>query len=159
MSRFVHLTSDGEQQVEFELANGELKVAGQSYPCEGKFVELFGRRVPFWVHRDKSNVSVWLDGEVYSFNQHDPRQRGSASQTVASSGSVTAQMPGKVLSISVSPGETVSKGQNLLLMESMKMELALDAPFDGQVVSVSVTTGQMVSQGENLVTIEPVDEA
>jgi biotin carboxyl carrier protein len=62
-------------------------------------------------------------------------------------------MPGKILSLAVKVGDTVVKGQNLLVMESMKMELALDAPLDGTVDSVDVSIGQLVAQGERLVKI------
>ena len=65
-----------------------------------------------------------------------------------------AQMPGKVLQVSVKVGDAVEAGANLLLMESMKMELAMDAPVAGVVTKVEVSPEQMVSQGDLLVEIE-----
>ncbi len=155
MSRFTYQTPQDESTtVEFELTDGELRLGELRFPCDGKAVWLDGRRVPFAVSRHKELLSVWLDGEVYSFTSHNPRQRSSgAGHAGSGSGSVTAQMPGKILSLAVQVGDTVSAGQNLLIMESMKMELALNAPIDGTVESVEVSVGQMVAQGDLLVGI------
>lgn len=158
MSRFTYQTPQDETAtLEFELADGELRLGEQRFPCDAKAVWLDGRRVPFAVARAKDLVSVWLDGEVYSFTSRDPRQRSSSTGHAGSgSGSVTAQMPGKVLSLAVQVEDAVSAGQNLLIMESMKMELALNAPIDGTVESVNVSIGQMVAQGDLLVQIAPL---
>lgn len=158
MSRFTYQTPEGENRtVEFELTEQALRLGQRVYPCDGKAVWIEGRRVPFAVARGKGSsdvVSVWLDGEVYSFSVHDPRQRARAQgETGIGSGKVTAQMPGKILSLAVSPGDEVTAGQNLLIMESMKMELALNAPADGVVAAVEVAVGQMVAQGELLVVL------
>ncbi len=155
MSQFTYQEPQGESTtVEFELKDGQLRIGDESHPCDGEAVWLDGRRVPFAVSRNKDIVSVWLDGEVYSFITQDPRRRAAASgQAGTGSGSVTAQMPGKILSLAVKPGESVSAGQNLLIMESMKMELALNAPIDGTVEAIEVVIGQMVAQGELLVRI------
>lgn len=159
MNRFTYLLDEQAITVSYEWQPGRLLVGGQSYDCDGRSVVLDGRRVPFWTHRDGDTVSVWLDGQVHRFCSHDPRQRQQAKATEGGSGTVAAQMPGKVLTLSVQPGAVVSKGENLLVMESMKMELALDAPIDGTVVSVAVAVGQMVAQGECLVVLEPAAPA
>jgi acetyl/propionyl-CoA carboxylase alpha subunit len=154
MSSFTYQTSEGESKVEFELSGGKLTVGGQAYECDGRSVWVAGRRIPFWTYQHGDKVSVWLDGEVFSFTHRDPRQRTNESATAGDSGGlVSAQMPGKILSLAVKVGDTVVKGQNLLVMESMKMELALDAPLDGTVDSVDVSIGQLVAQGERLVKI------
>jgi biotin carboxyl carrier protein len=68
---------------------------------------------------------------------------------------VTAAMPGRVLRLSVAPGEKVSAGQGLLVLEAMKMENEVKAPRDGVVDSVGVSAGQAVSAGEVLVRLRP----
>ena len=78
----------------------------------------------------------------------------SSSAGAAAGGTVKAQMPGKILQVSVKVGDSVEAGANLLLMESMKMELAMDAPVAGVVAKVEVSPEQMVSQGDLLVEIE-----
>lgn len=69
-------------------------------------------------------------------------------------GSLSAQMPGQVMDVLVEAGETVEKGQTLLLMEAMKMEIRVAAPFDGNVVRVLVEKGATVDRGQQLVEIE-----
>lgn len=156
MNRFTYRAAEGERSVEYELTDSRLTVDGLSYPCDGHAIWLEGRRVPFWVQRSAGRATVWLDGETYTFDYHDPRQRTSSTAEAGDfSGRVTAQMPGKILSLSVRPGDTVRRGQNLLVMESMKMELALDAPADGTVESVAVAVGQLVALGETLVKLSP----
>ncbi len=63
-----------------------------------------------------------------------------------------APMPGKVLTVEVSPGESVVAGQVLLVVEAMKMEHAIRAPRDGVVAEIVAGEGEMVSPGTPLVT-------
>ena len=73
---------------------------------------------------------------------------------LASDGSITSPMPGKVIDVLVTTGETVTAGQKLVTLEAMKMEHSLTAPFDGTVSEVSVATGDQVEEGSLLVAIE-----
>ena len=68
--------------------------------------------------------------------------------------SVTAPMPGNILKVLVSEGETVSKNQPLLVFEAMKMEYKLSAPADGVVTKLNVKEGSVMTVGEVLVVIE-----
>jgi acetyl/propionyl-CoA carboxylase alpha subunit len=63
-------------------------------------------------------------------------------------------MPGLVRLVSVAEGASVSKGDRLVTMEAMKMELSLTAPRDGKVASVSVAAGEQVNEGALLVELE-----
>jgi len=67
---------------------------------------------------------------------------------------VTAAMPGRVLRLSVAPGDLVSAGQGILVLEAMKMENEVKAPRDGVVESIGVSAGQAVSAGEVLVRLK-----
>ncbi|KAG1437048.1 hypothetical protein G6F57_020410 [Rhizopus arrhizus] len=62
-------------------------------------------------------------------------------------------MPGKIISISVKAGDTVEKGQPLLVMEAMKMEHTISAPADGRVGEVFYGVGDQVTEGAELVAI------
>lgn len=66
---------------------------------------------------------------------------------------VNAPMPGKILATKVSAGDTVTRGQVVVVLEAMKMENDIVAPQDGTVASVNVTTGQSVESGAVLVTM------
>ena len=66
---------------------------------------------------------------------------------------VTAPMPGKVLSITANAGQTVKKGDTILVFEAMKMENSVVAPEDGTVASVSVAVGDTFEAGATLATL------
>src|SRR5262249_41441438 len=60
-------------------------------------------------------------------------------------GGLKAPMPGKVLSVVVKEGETVERGQLLLVLEAMKMEHRIDAPWAGTIKSLNVAEGDQVA--------------
>ncbi len=67
---------------------------------------------------------------------------------------VKAPLPGVIIQIFAKVGDSVSKGQNLLIMEAMKMENNVLSEKDGVVKSVKVATGDNVLQGDVLIEIE-----
>lgn len=73
---------------------------------------------------------------------------------IESSGAVKAPSPSIVLSIPVQPGDAVSKGDVVMTLEAMKMEMIVQAPEDGVVESISVKTGEQVAAGQELLQIE-----
>lgn len=66
---------------------------------------------------------------------------------------VTSPMPGKILGVKVKVGDVVKKGQDVVILEAMKMENNIPAPEDGTVASVNVSTGAAVEAGDVLVTL------
>jgi len=72
----------------------------------------------------------------------------------ASAGSVVAPMPGKLSQVFVSAGQAVNKGDRLAIVEAMKMEHVLKAPFDATVSAVNAQAGSFVEEGVVLVALE-----
>jgi 3-methylcrotonyl-CoA carboxylase alpha subunit len=62
-------------------------------------------------------------------------------------------MPGKIVSVNVTTGATVTKGQPILILESMKMENTIASPIDGTVSAVLVAAGDVVQHGQTLAEI------
>lgn len=67
---------------------------------------------------------------------------------------VKAAMAGTIFSIEVQVGDRVSKGQVVLIMESMKMEIPLEAETDGTVTAINGKEGDFVNEEDVLVTIQ-----
>ncbi len=63
---------------------------------------------------------------------------------------ITASVPGKVQKIEASVGQTVSAGDNVVIIESMKMEIPVVAPQDGVIASIDVSAGDDVENGDIL---------
>ncbi|RMD45793.1 MAG: biotin/lipoyl-binding protein, partial [Aquificota bacterium] len=70
-------------------------------------------------------------------------------------GDVSSPMPGKVVSVKVSSGDKVKKGDVLLIVEAMKMENEIHAPIDGEITEVYVNEGDKVNPDECLIKIMP----
>ena len=66
---------------------------------------------------------------------------------------VAASVPGKVLKIAASVGQAVKAGDNIVILESMKMEIPVVAPQDGTVASIDVAEGASVENGDTLATM------
>jgi 3-methylcrotonyl-CoA carboxylase alpha subunit len=76
-------------------------------------------------------------------------------QAAAGGERIVAPMPGQVIAVTAAPGDEVSVGQVLAVIEAMKMEHAVKAPRDGVVAAVSCAVGDRVDDGKELVTLEP----
>jgi len=101
--------------------------------------------------REGDTIHLFWQGAVYRLEVEGERSR--RSQRVAAGG-VEAPMPGKVIAIKTKVGEAVKKGDEILVVESMKMENAIRAPRDGRIKSIAASLGEMVGPGRVLVEIE-----
>ncbi|MBR3793115.1 MAG: biotin/lipoyl-binding protein [Alistipes sp.] len=80
-----------------------------------------------------------------------PAAAPAAPKAAAGANSIVAPLPGSVVSISVKAGDAVKAGQQLAVIEAMKMENEILAPADGTVKAVHVSAGQAVQQGDALI--------
>ncbi len=85
----------------------------------------------------------------YTLDRHEGTHGG-----VAGDGTILSPMPGRIISVDVMAGESVTKGQKLLTLEAMKMEHTLIAPFDGVVTELNAVAGAQVQVEALLARIE-----
>jgi glutaconyl-CoA/methylmalonyl-CoA decarboxylase subunit gamma len=78
-----------------------------------------------------------------------PKAEGNGS----ASGTIAAAMPGTILDVKVNVGDSVTRGQTLLILEAMKMENEIMAPCDGVVEEVHTTKGASVNSGDLLMVL------
>lgn len=83
-----------------------------------------------------------------------PAPKAAPAAPVAAGGEVVvAPMPGTIFDIPVVVGQAVKAGENLIILEAMKMENEIVAPADGTVKTIHVTKGTSVSSGDALITL------
>jgi biotin carboxyl carrier protein len=95
---------------------------------------------------------VWVNGRVADLEiQRDVRSRA---RTRSSNEQLASPMPATVLRVLVEPGAPVSKGETVLILEAMKMELPVRAPRDGVIRAIHCQPGELVQPGVNLLDLE-----
>ena len=87
--------------------------------------------------------------------QAAPRARRGGGGKKKKSGTVSANIPGKVVTVEVKEGDVVKEGQVILILEAMKMQNEIQAPVDGTVINVACEEGQAIEANVPLVVIEP----
>ncbi len=98
--------------------------------------------------------NVDVDGTVVRWRLLEPPSADAEhSAHAGASGDVTAPMPGKIVSVAVTPGASVEQHALLIVLEAMKMEHRIEAPVAGVVRDVRVAPGELVAGGATLVTI------
>ena len=140
-------TVDGEPfQVEvLDAQPGQLSLLFEGRPLILYWAEVPGRK---WFS---------LDGCTFQVEKPDLRAaRQSLEGTTEAS--IRAPMPAQVISVHVSPEEHVEKGQTLLTLEAMKMEIRLQAPYAGVIKRLPVGEGESVERDQVLVELEKTEE-
>jgi acetyl/propionyl-CoA carboxylase alpha subunit len=112
---------------------------------------LDGRKVEAHIGTDGKRRWVSFGGKTLVFEKTSGQRRGGAGGY--SSGRLTAPMPGQVRTVNVTVGEAVTKGQTLLVLEAMKMEIRIQAPSDGVVERLAVEQGETVEREQVLAEI------
>ncbi|MFT7486865.1 MAG: biotin carboxyl carrier protein [Candidatus Paceibacteria bacterium] len=166
MKYFVELNGR-EREVVLEERLGELSVS-----VDGKLVELnysdvddLGqlfvlsgtRSFGVSIEGDTNQIDITIAGHLYEVHIEDEReQAANAAERAAAKGGglVVAVMPGVVVQILVEPGQAVTEGQPLLILEAMKMQNEIRSPLAGTVQEVHAQQGEAVSAGEKLLLIE-----
>ena len=104
-----------------------------------------------WAHVAKVGDVWWVHVMGHTL-QFEVVEAGASSAD--DEGGLTAPMPGKILEVHVSEGQSVTSGDVLMVMEAMKMEHKIVASNDGKVASIHFKEGDQVPQGAELLTLD-----
>jgi biotin carboxyl carrier protein len=106
-----------------------------------------------------TDLKILLNGNPLTLKKHSKlaeimgksagRGGGGSSQN-----SISSQIPGRVISISANQGDSVKKGDNIVVLESMKMQVAIKSPRDGVIKELKVKTGQSISRNDVVAVME-----
>ncbi|MEJ1977079.1 MAG: acetyl/propionyl/methylcrotonyl-CoA carboxylase subunit alpha [Acetobacteraceae bacterium] len=143
-----HPQADGS--VQLDLPGGSVLAEAVETPAEGMQLRIDGVVHRLRVVRRGSAFVVIVAGRNHSLDSIDPLAPPLVE--AARDGKLTAPIPARVVRVLVAPGDTVTKGAPLMVLEAMKMELTLAAPMDGTVEQVRHAVDDMVQEGTELVT-------
>ena len=121
---------------------------------DGKLdLRIAGKRVTAYISSDNARSWVTINGQTFVLTKSSGARRSShGGQHTA--GELTAPMPGQVRAVNVNEGDTVTKGQTLLVLEAMKMEIRIQAPRAGKIAKLLVKQGQTVEREQVLIEVE-----
>jgi biotin carboxyl carrier protein len=163
--KYITTVNDQEYTIEIDQ-EGQITVNDQQYRIdfqqlsEGGMLSLLLNQhsLEAIVEERDQSWEVLIRGELYSVKVQDERAyrlakaRG-VSTAVTGKANIASPMPGLIIEVPVEVGQIVKKGDQVIILESMKMENELRAPRDGIIKKVWVTKGASVEKNEVLVTI------
>jgi acetyl/propionyl-CoA carboxylase alpha subunit len=147
----LELTPNGK---DYQVVIGDKTISVEITHSEnGKFdLLLDGQRVTAYVSSDSAKRWVTVGGQTFVLTKSTAGTRRTQHGHHAQD-ELTAPMPGQVRAVNVTEGESVIKGQTLLVLEAMKMEIRVSAPRDGMVGKLFVQQGQTVEREQFLIEI------
>jgi 3-methylcrotonyl-CoA carboxylase alpha subunit len=134
-----------------ELPGGNMRAAASPGGDGVIEVELDGRRSRATVVRRAGALTVFAGGDSCVLEFETP----AAAEEEDPSGRLVSPLPGSVVQVLVASGETVAKGQALMIIEAMKMEHTIRAPKRGTVRRIYFSEGEQVAEGAQLLEFEP----
>ncbi len=131
-----------DREVRVRIAGSDYAVVLNDSPAAARVAAVDGEQV------------VFCQGGAWAFSAPQIDVDSSAGPEGSNDGAILAPMPGRVVSVEVAEGDFVLKGAKLVVMEAMKMELSLTAPFDGVVAELRARVDDQTSEGALLVRID-----
>jgi biotin carboxyl carrier protein len=121
----------------------------RGYDFEGEMAD--DGRIVYRV-TERAGSGEWID---QAYTRAGDSSAGASASNKKKGLRIRAQMPGRILRVLAKPGQNVTKGQALLVMEAMKMENEIKAPADAVVRDCKTSEGQAVETGADLMMLEP----
>ncbi len=124
-------------------------------PDGAQTLRVGGRAVAVHIAREGDVTFVQIDGRSFTVRTIEPLTAFAHAGAARADLVARAPMPGTVVSVRVQPGANVSKGEVLMVIESMKLETAITAWRDGTVAAVHLDAGQTFDRDTPLVSLTP----
>ncbi|MDE2262886.1 MAG: biotin/lipoyl-binding protein [Gammaproteobacteria bacterium] len=132
-------------------SSARLELAGVSVTERTVAAALNGQRLSARWLRHGAQLHLWIGDAHHEFQLEDPRTREFTAS--ASSGGLTTPLPGVVSAVTVQEGQSVAAGEVLMVIEAMKMEHSITAPYDGVVHEIHFARGDRVPEGSELLAL------
>ncbi|MEY3679346.1 MAG: Glutaconyl-CoA decarboxylase subunit gamma [Bacteroidota bacterium] len=157
---------NGTQNYNLESSNGSWKLDGKKVETDQLLIKdnllhILHERASYRVEvidfsRADKTASIKVNGTVYKVSLKDQfdgllQALGLDGVQAAKIAELKAPMPGLVLSLLVKEGESVKKGDNLFVLEAMKMENIIKAPADVSIKSIKIKPGDKVEKNQTLI--------
>lgn len=113
-----------------------------------------GTRGRAWAIKDGRVTWVFVDGRAYRLEAERPQRSAASSSHAGDDAALVSPMPATVSAVKVAVGDRVTKGDVLVTLEAMKMELPIRAPRDGVVRRIACAVGALVQPGVALIVLE-----
>jgi glutaconyl-CoA/methylmalonyl-CoA decarboxylase subunit gamma len=133
----------------FEVEVGDLSARPVIATIDGEIFEVWPEEEA--VVSAPATVAKAPSGAAAAAPRVAPLAKPAAPAGEVTSNMITAPIPGSIISVAVKPGDKVTKGQELCVLEAMKMKNAIRANRDGQIATVFAAVGQTVQKGAPLV--------
>lgn len=151
----IHLERLPDGQLQATIGDRTHTLHASRLPDSGWLLRINGQREIVYSASHENERYVFCDGQQTVLTKVDARRRRRAA--TAASGDLTAEMPGQVIDVRVSEGDSVQSGDVLLVLEAMKMEIRVTAPYDGTVSALKAAAGDVVERGQVLAEVAPVE--
>lgn len=109
-------------------------------------LNIAGEEISVYAARAGNSFYLSLDGVALTLEK--PSRKSNRN---AHAGALDASMPGQVIEVLAEAGQGVEKGQTLVVLEAMKLEIRIKAPYDGTIQRVLCEVGQAVERGQRLI--------
>ena len=134
-----------------DLPDGQLAVRGELDPHGDLLADLDGVHLRATVVRQGDEITILTPGASHQLTVYNPLTQ--AMDAEVASGRLAAPMPGTVIEVLVREGDEVAKGAVLMILEAMKMEHTITAPYAGRIARINYAVGAQVQEGMELLII------
>lgn len=147
----VSITPDGDQ---YAVTIGDRRYRVQIVHADTDSITFMtdGKLFRAYLAESGGTQLVALDATIYALHRVDSARKRRA--LASAEHQLTAQMPGQVIKVLAVPGVNVERGDTLVILEAMKMEMRVTAPYAGTVAKVLCQIGDVVDRGQPLLELD-----